>query len=73
MIVSFLGGLIAALTLFSDDCNYYVVAGGIVIMILGILSSDMIFEERKARGNRRRYWAYGEPPDWVRKDKKGDD
>ena len=67
MIVSFLGGLIVALTLFSDECNYYVVAGGIVLMIFGILSSDMIFEERKARGNRRRYWAYGEPPDWVRK------
>lgn len=42
---------------------------GVVVLFFGIVIGmiSVGHEEMKARINRRRYWAYGEEPDWKRK------
>lgn len=41
---------------------------GVVVLLVGIVVSmaKIESEETRARANRRRYWAYGEEPDWKR-------
>ncbi len=39
---------------------------GIVLFLLGMMGSEAMSEHNRARMNYRRYWAYGEEPDWKR-------
>ena len=42
---------------------------GVVVLFVGIIASmsRVEREDTRARANRRRYWAYGEEPDWKRR------
>lgn len=37
---------------------------GLVVLIFGLFWTSAVSEMNRARGNRRRYWAYGDDPDW---------
>ena len=44
--------------------NTPVIIVGAVLICLGLLISSVLREQNRAEGNRRRYWAYGERPEW---------
>lgn len=67
MILMFVGIIVAVIGFTKiDDSGYGILIAGIVIFLLGLCVSSVHIEEVKARTNRRRYWAYGEEPDWVK-------
>lgn len=68
MILMFVGIIVGVIGFTKiDDSGYGILIAGVVIFLLGLCMSSVHSEEVKARTNRRRYWAYGEEPDWKRR------
>ena len=68
MIIAFIGVILIIFSLVRDDgtVNWIMIAIGAFLVVCGILAIDVHTEEVRAKENRRRYWAYGERPDWDR-------
>lgn len=67
MIISFIGVIIIIFSVAHDgDVNVVGLIVGIAILLFGLLVISATAENNRARNNRRRYWAYGEAPDWAR-------
>ena len=66
MILALLGGAILAITAYTDGTGFagYIVGG--ILVLIGVCTMSYHEEDVNARTNRRRYWAYGEEPDWKR-------
>ena len=67
MILALIGAFILVVSLADKAGSIGTVVIGLILIVVGISVSNIVTEEYKARGNRRRYWAYGEDPDWVRR------
>ena len=62
-----LGGIVLIIMGFNgvDKCGVI----GVAVLVVGVIvtMAQAESEETRARINRRRYWAYGEEPDWKRR------
>ena len=67
MIISLIGFIVIVFSVVRDEgVSVIGLIAGILILLFGLLVISSSIEHNKARNNRRRYWAYGEEPDWVR-------
>lgn len=62
MILAFIGGVLVVIGIGTG--NVPVIIVGAVLVVLGLLTIGAMDEHNRASNNRRRYWAYGDKPDW---------
>lgn len=73
MILGMIGAVIILFSVMRTSVSIAGIIIGVVLLISGLLTIQYHDEKMRARRNVRRYWAYGEKPDWTRKrkDKQG--
>ena len=67
MIITFIGFLLIVFAVVREEgVSVLGLIAGIAVLLFGLLVISSTAEHDRARSNRRRYWAYGEAPDWAR-------
>ena len=67
MIISMFGVILIIYAVVRDEgLSIIGLIAGILVLLFGLLVISATAEHDRARANRRRYWAYGEEPDWAR-------
>lgn len=67
MILALVGAIIVVIGINSESMSLGAIVIGAALILFGLALSNVFSESLKARGNRRRYWAYGDNPDWTRR------